>query len=117
RHRCARLQPGLHGGVLRVEVAEVRNQVLHHRQSRERVDADLGGQVARGGGAGEAVTPLMFMAHEPQMPSRHERRNVSEESTLALIRISVSSTIGPQLRASSSKVSRRGFAPLSGLKR
>src|SRR2546430_8770570 len=35
RHRCARLQPGLPGGVLRVEVAEVRNQVLHHRRSEE----------------------------------------------------------------------------------
>ena len=63
------------------------------------------------------LTPLMFMAHEPQMPSRHERRNVSEESTVALIRISASSTIGPQLLASSWKLSRRGFAPLSGLKR
>ena len=59
----------------------------------------------------------MFMAHEPQMPSRQERRKVSEESTAALIWISASSTIGPQLLGSSSKVSSRGFSPESGSKR
>ena len=63
------------------------------------------------------LTPLMFMAHEPQMPSRQERRKVSVESSAALIWISASSTIGPQLFVSSSKVSRRGFSPESGSKR
>ena len=63
------------------------------------------------------LTPLMFMAHEPQMPSRQERRKVSEESVAALIWIRASSTMGPQLLVSSSKVSRRGFSPESGLKR
>src|SRR3546814_4733594 len=40
--------------------------------------------------------PSMFMAHEPQMPSRQERRKVSVESTLFLIQKSASRTMGPQ---------------------
>jgi hypothetical protein len=36
--------------------------------------------------------PLMFIAHEPQMPSRHERRNVSVGSTSFLILIRASRT-------------------------
>jgi len=40
--------------------------------------------------------PSMFIAHEPQTPSRHDRRKVSVGSTLFLIQISASSTIGPQ---------------------
>ncbi len=63
------------------------------------------------------LTPLMFMAHEPQMPSRQERRKVRDESVAALIWISASSTIGPQLLGSSSKVSSRGLLPESGSKR
>jgi hypothetical protein len=47
--------------------------------------------------AGERVDlPSMFIAHEPQMPSRQERRKVSVGSTLFLIQISASRTIGPQ---------------------
>ena len=42
------------------------------------------------------LTPSMFIAHEPQMPSRQERRNVSVGSTFDLIQISASRTIGPQ---------------------
>jgi hypothetical protein len=41
-------------------------------------------------------TPSMFMAHEPQMPSRQERRKVSVGSISFLILISASRTIGPQ---------------------
>ncbi len=62
-------------------------------------------------------TPLMFIAHEPQMPSRQERRKVTEESMLALIWIRPSSTIGPQERVSSSKESSLGVSPESGSKR
>ena len=59
----------------------------------------------------------MFMAHEPQMPSRQERRKVSEESTAALSWIRASSTIGPQLlRVEAEGVQARVFAR-SGLKR
>ena len=43
------------------------------------------------------LTPSMFMAHEPQMPSRHERRNVRVLSISFLILMSASSVIGPQL--------------------
>ena len=55
--------------------------------------------------------PSMFIAHEPQMPSRHERRNVSVGSISFLILISASRTIGPQLSMSTSYVSTRGFSP------
>ncbi len=61
--------------------------------------------------------PLMFMAHEPQMPSRQERRKVTEESILALMWIRASRTMGPQALVSTSKVSMRGFSPESGSKR
>ena len=47
-------------------------------------------------------TPSMFIAHEPQMPSRQERRNVSVGSISFLILISASRTIGPQLAMSTS---------------
>jgi hypothetical protein len=62
-------------------------------------------------------TPSMFMAQEPQMPSRQERRKVSVASTSFLILISASRTIGPQRSRSSSKLSTRGFSPLSGFQR
>jgi hypothetical protein len=42
------------------------------------------------------LVPSIFIEHEPQMPSRQERRKVSVASTLFLIQISASSTIGPQ---------------------
>jgi hypothetical protein len=42
----------------------------------------------------------MFIAHEPQMPSRHERRSYSVGSISFLIFSSASSTIGPQLAMS-----------------
>ena len=42
------------------------------------------------------LVPSMFMAQEPQMPSRQERRSVSVGSILFLIQSSASSTIGPQ---------------------
>ena len=37
----------------------------------------------------------MFIAHEPQMPSLHERLNVSVGSKSFLILMSASNTIGP----------------------
>ncbi len=49
--------------------------------------------------------PFMFIEHEPQIPSRHERRKVSEGSASLFILISASSTIGPQLSRSISNVS------------
>ena len=42
------------------------------------------------------LVPSMFMAQEPQTPSRQERRNVSVGSILFLIQISASRTIGAQ---------------------
>ena len=39
--------------------------------------------------------PFMFIEHEPQMPSRQDRRKVSVGSISFLILNSASSTIGP----------------------
>ncbi len=46
--------------------------------------------------------PSMFMAHDPQIPSRQERRKVRVESISFLILMSASSTIGPQVSRSTS---------------
>ena len=59
--------------------------------------------------------PLMFMAHEPQMPSRQERRKVSVESDRRFdldqgIQHHRAAALGVEL-----KVSMRGFSPESGL--
>ena len=48
------------------------------------------------------LVPSMFIAHEPQMPSRQERRKVRVWSTSFLMWISASSTIGPIASRSSS---------------
>ena len=48
------------------------------------------------------LVPSMFIAHEPQTPSRQERRKVSELSISFLILISASRTIGPQVSRSTS---------------
>jgi hypothetical protein len=42
------------------------------------------------------LVPSIFIEHDPQMPSRQERRKVSVGSMAFLIQISASSTIGPQ---------------------
>ena len=47
-------------------------------------------------------TPSMFIAQEPQMPSRQERRKASVGSISFLILISASRTIGPQAAMSTS---------------
>src|SRR3546814_17181980 len=56
------------------------------------------------------LVPSMFIGHDPQIPSRHERRKVTVESCSLLILISASRTIGPQLSRSTSNVSMRGFS-------
>ena len=42
------------------------------------------------------LVPPIFIEQEPHTPSRQERRKVSVGSTLFLIQISPSRTIGPQ---------------------
>uniref|UniRef100_A0A0A9CC58 Uncharacterized protein n=1 Tax=Arundo donax TaxID=35708 RepID=A0A0A9CC58_ARUDO len=42
----------------------------------------------------------MLIEHDPQMPSRHDRRNASVESCSDLIFCSTSSTMGPQVARS-----------------
>jgi len=46
----------------------------------------------------KVLTPPMFIAQEPQIPSRQERLNVNVESSEFLILINTSKTIGPQLQ-------------------
>jgi hypothetical protein len=46
------------------------------------------------------LRPSMFIEHDPQIPSRHERRKVSVGSISFLILISASRTIGPHLSRS-----------------
>jgi hypothetical protein len=45
----------------------------------------------------KVFVPPMFIEHEPQMPSRHDRRKVNVGSTSFLILIKASKIIGPQL--------------------
>lgn len=44
------------------------------------------------------LVPPIFIAQDPQMPSRQERRKVKDGSISFLILIKASSTIGPQLK-------------------
>jgi len=60
------------------------------------------------------LVPSMFMEHEPQMPSRQERRKVSVGSMTFLIQISASSTIAAQSSRSTKYVSMRGLLASSG---
>ena len=46
------------------------------------------------------LIPSMFMAQEPQIPSRQDRRKVRVGSISFLILISASRTIGPQVSRS-----------------
>jgi hypothetical protein len=84
--------------VLGVEGGEVRHQVLDDRHMRQRVDARLTVPLKSSMPLVQAsvLVPSMFMAQEPQMPSRQERRSVSVGSILFLIQSSASRTIGPQ---------------------
>src|SRR3546814_18823478 len=60
------------------------------------------------------LVPSIFIAQEPQTPSRQERRKVSVGSLSFLILMRASRTIGPQPSRSTSKLSTRGLAPSSG---
>src|SRR4051794_7065808 len=64
-----------------------------------------------------AFWPPMFIEHEPQIPSRHERLNVRLGSMLFLIQINPSRTMGPQSSVSTKYVSMRGLRPSSGSQR
>eukprot|EP00850_Spirogloea_muscicola_P018760 SM000175S03307 [mRNA] locus=s175:75255:77886:- [translate_table: standard] len=98
RRRGLGLQPGLNGFVLRIEVGHIHNQVLDDKHARP-------------------LEPLIFMAQEPQMPSRQERRNVSPGSCSFLILSSTSSIMGPQSFTSTVYVCMRGLSLWSGSQR
>lgn len=56
----------------------------------------------------------MFIAHEPQMPSRHERLKVSVGSSSFLILMSASSSMGPHSARSTVYDAMCGFSLRSG---
>ena len=56
------------------------------------------------------LTPSMFMAQDPQIPSLQERRKVRVGSTSFLMRMSASSIIGPVLLRSKVYVCIFGFS-------
>ena len=136
------LQPGLDRAVLLVELVHVRHQVLDNVHMRQRVD--LGGLVARVDFArriiitllifvsrkasendnanylmqARVLTPPMFMAHDPQMPSLQDLRKVTVESCSFLILMSASNTMGPQVFRSTLNSCMLGLSPgLSGSNR
>jgi len=65
----------------------------------------------------KVLFPLMFIAQEPQMPSRQDRRNVSVGSISFLILISASNTIGPHSDSLTGYVCILGLSLLSGFHR
>ena len=88
RRRRHGLEPRLDRAVLSVEVGEVGHQVLDHLHMRQRIDLHRAGNSSMPLVQASVLEPSMFIAHEPQMPSRQERRSVSVGSTLFLIQSS-----------------------------
>lgn len=112
------LEIGFDRFILFIEVGEIGDEVFDHIRVWKGIDAGLFGRVGRdtacerrliggltdGGRVEEGVhrharvlTPSIFMAQLPQMPSRQLRRNVRVGSTSFLIRIKASSIMGPVL--------------------
>ena len=117
------LEVRLDGLVLLVEQSQIRYEILDDVGVRQRVDARLGVGVGRdtawtgllaivgahttrlSGCRGSSdihkqarvLTPSMFMAQLPQIPSRQERRKVKVGSCSFFIRMRASSIIGPVL--------------------
>src|SRR5258708_30564398 len=60
------------------------------------------------------LTPAIFIAQEPQTPSRQDRRNDNVGSIWSLILTNASRTIGPQWSRSMSKMSSVGLAFFAG---
>ncbi len=87
------LEERLDGTVLLVELGQVRNKILDDVHVREGVDLGVVGLVDSAK-TSKGVDTVMFMAQEPQIPSRQERRKVRVGSISFLILIKASSTIG-----------------------
>jgi hypothetical protein len=63
--------------VLGVKVRQVRHQILDHLHVRQRIDLHLALHLVMPLVQASVLVPSMFIAQEPQMPSRQERRKVS----------------------------------------
>jgi hypothetical protein len=83
-------------------MCQVQNEVLDDPHIVQRVDRSVFARLGHEPRARKPFVPSMFMAQEPQTPSRQERRKVSVESTLFLIQIKTSRTIKPQSSRSTS---------------
>ena len=57
------------------------------------------------------LTPPIFIAHDPQMPSLQDLLNVTVESISFLILMSASRTMGPHVFRSTSYSCMRGLSP------
>lgn len=112
--RSVALQVRLDRLVLLVEVGQVRDQVLDHVHVWQWVDARLLSGFGRNAACkisllfapskprdihkqARVLTPSMFMAQLPQIPSLQLLRKVKVGSSSFLIRISASSIMGPVL--------------------
>lgn len=119
------LQPWLNRRILLVKIGHVRYQIFHHVHMRQRIDFSRLGAI-RINFAGmdgtyckyyfknwymecglkvylihaRVLTPPMFMEHDPQMPSRQDRLNVSVGSISFLILMRASKIMGAQVSRS-----------------
>jgi hypothetical protein len=114
------LEIRLNGAVLLVEEGHIRYKILHNVHVREGVYAGFLGCLGRNSACpavssssnapiiqihiqrqARVLTPSIFIAQLPQIPSRQLRLNVKVGSCSFLIRISASNIIGPVLFRSS----------------
>lgn len=133
------LKPRLNGFVLFIKVVHVRDEILDDVHVRKWVDlGDLGVGVNFAAKyerlilrlqpscrsisihlmQARVLTPPMFIAHDPQMPSRQDLLKVKVGSISFLILIKASRTMGPQVFRSTSYSCIFGLSPgFSGFQR
>ena len=80
----------------------MREALREAARAEARGEVPVGSVVVFGGEIIARGHNLRETAQDPQIPSRHDRRNVSVGSISFLILISASRTIGPQLSRSTS---------------
>ena len=101
--------------VLREDVVDVWDEVFDHRHVRQRIDPRIAFDLVYFLMQASHSVPSMFIAQDPQMPSRHERRKVSVGSISFLILLNASNTIGPQALRSIRNVFEPGVLPVVGV--
>jgi len=87
--RSASSRRGSRATVLGVKSGQIRHQILDYGHLGQGTSSIPFVQAS-------VFAPPMFIEHDPQIPSRHERRKVSVGPNVFLIQMSPSSTMGPQ---------------------